>query len=82
MLMHMYTVFTPPLFHEYSFCPPLDQSLNEGLVLALFLGCLYVQIVSYVHLAYVSVCAWKMLVATSYILYILCLNIISFFTNF
>ena len=26
--------FAPPLFHKYSFRPPLDQFLNEGLVCA------------------------------------------------
>ena len=32
VLMHMCTGLRPPLFHNYSFRPPLDQFLNEGLV--------------------------------------------------
>ena len=31
VLIHMYTGLRPPLFHKYSFRPPLDQFLNEGL---------------------------------------------------
>ena len=29
MLMQMYTGLRPPLFHKYSFGPPLDQFVNK-----------------------------------------------------
>ena len=29
---HVHRAWPPPLFHKYSFRPPLDQFLNEGLM--------------------------------------------------